>query len=197
MARWLECEAKCWHSVLGSIVLLVLVTSLCSRGGLTVSDGATPTAELRARLLPNETKTGFRRAVAFEIRNIGQSPFAIPKPMFPTRWLVVRHYSEGSLPLTEERPGGRGPGLPAIGYEDTYPEREYVTVKPGRSFETTEDLDWYLAFPGSTVLRGRYVVKFFYDYEPSKGESRLGILSEKLESNAIEIQIKLPGRSQP
>jgi len=144
---------------------------------------------LRATTESSTLPASAHRSFTLEVTNLQNDTIAIAKPMFPMAWVVKRRYWDGSEWQTKERSGGAGRGQPSQGYPKRYADSEYVFLKPTETHRITDDLNWYLAFPDKTVLPGAYHVTFFYLYEPSSDESALPLLTDRLESNVLEVEV--------
>lgn len=148
-----------------------------------------PNAQLRAWMLPRAESDSDARIFRLEVSNKGIAPIAIPKPIFPTRWIVTwKHRADGKW-TTEERAGGRGAGTASGDHKNRYEDGEYVIIPRGQSYSIEDDLNWYLGFPESKVEPGVYSIRFIYEYLPTADETDIPILRERLDSNLIKIEV--------
>ena len=169
------------------ILLFSLAIPLADSARAHESPAGEVKAVLRAATESATLPASAQRSFTLELTNLHNNTVAIAKPMFPNAWLVKRRYWDGSEWKTQERSGGAGPGQPSQGYPRKYADSEYILVKPMETHRITRDLNWYLAFPDKTVLPGTYEVTFFYRYEPD--ESALPLLTDRLESNVLEVEV--------
>ena len=171
------------------LILLFLAIPVMGAAARAVEPAGAAKVVLRAMTESGTLTASAERTFTLEVTNLRNNTIAIAKPMFPNAWVVNRRYWDGSEWQTQERSGGAGPGQPSQGYPNKYADSKYVLLKPTETHRITQDLNWYLAFPDKTVLAGAYHVTFFYIYGPSSDESALPLLTDRLESNVLEVEV--------
>jgi hypothetical protein len=145
-------------------------------------------SDLRATMLTSPDITA-RPTFSLEVCNRGKTMAAIPTPMFPNHWRVIRHEIDGDASKSAECFGGAGSGVPDPGFPNRYDLSLYRFLKPGECYTTIEDLVFYLTICSTAVVPGEYEVDLSYMYSPTSDEAMIPIVTGPLRANTLHVKI--------
>jgi hypothetical protein len=103
-------------------------------------------------------------------------------PLLPSAWKLEGYGLHGWRPAGG---GGLGPGW-AVNSNEHYPNQQYIHVAPAGSFTKAFDQVDLFGDGGGPVPQTAYRVIFTYWYQPSAGETSLGLLPCAIHASPVQ-----------
>ena len=176
-----------------SIVLLV-PGMLCCVSSATRSE-TSDVVEPSCALLLHLTESHYRATEPINgrltVRNTGQEPIVIVKPMLPTAWSVRFAPEQSSIDTARVWEGSVLRGTSDPGYEPGYGTSNYVTIESGKEYEQALDVAWFLRNQRSAIPLGVYDLRVWYRYDPQLAElsRHPGMFPAEIGSNVLRVVI--------
>jgi hypothetical protein len=96
------------------------------------------------------------------MKNLGQEPIVIVKPLFPTAWRVRSLPDPISSESGQTWEGSVLVGTPDPGHERAYEASDYVTIGSGKAYEQDLNVAWFLRNQRSRIPPGVYELQVWY-----------------------------------